>query len=179
MSLIVRSHRVLITLAAIALFATANTVLITLIATSRMAFSMARESDLPKAIGNLALGRQTPWVAAILVLLMSAILLPLGDPTILAELSSFSALIAFLVVNLALIILRYRLPKLSRPFVVPLSIGRMPILPLAAILSIAMLLASFDRTVLIVNALVFLAGLYVLMREYLLKLKSLHLRRRS
>lgn len=166
-------------LAAIALFATANTVLITLIATSRMAFSMARENDLPKAIGNLALGRQTPWVAAILVLLMSATLLPLGDLTILAELSSFSALIAFLVVNLALIILRYRLPKHRRPFVVPLSIGRMPILPLAAILSIAMLLASFDRTILIATVLVFLAGIYLLMREYLLKLKSLHMRRRS
>lgn len=166
-------------LAAIALFATANTVLITLIATSRMAFSMARGNDLPKAIGNLALGRQTPWVAAILVLLMSAILLPLGDVKILAELSSFSALIAFLVVNLALIILRYRLPKHRRPFVVPWSIGRMPILPLAAIFSIVMLLASFDRTILFVTALVFLVGLYLMMREYLLELKSRHMRRRS
>lgn len=163
-------------LSAIALFATANTVLITLIATSRMAYSMAREGDLPIAVGHLALGRQTPWVAAILVLAMSAILLPLGDLKVLAELSSFAALIAFMAVNFALIILRYRLPNHPRPFLVPWSIGRMPILPVAAILSIVLLLVSFDQSVLVASTLIFLIALSFLTRRYLM---GLNIRRRK
>ena len=166
-------------LSAIALFATANTVLITLIATSRLAFSMGREGDLPAALSNLALGRQTPWVAAILVLAMSAILLPLGDLQILAELSSFSALIAFLAVNLALIILRYRLPKHPRPFLVPWSIGGMPILPVAAILSIVLLLLSFDRSILVAGALICIITLSFVMRRYLMGLKIRRRRRKG
>ena len=158
-------------LSAIALFATANTVLITLIATSRVAYSMAREGDLPFAIGNLALSRQTPWVAAILVLATSAILLPLGDLKLLAELSSFAALIAFMAVNFALIILRYRLPDHPRPFLVPWSIGRMPILPIAAILSIVLLLVSFAQGVLVASALILLIALPFLTRRYLISLK--------
>jgi APA family basic amino acid/polyamine antiporter len=47
-------------------------------------------------------------------------------------------------VNLTLIVLRYRLPKHLRPFRVPFSIGRMPLLPLAAIASILLLLTQFD-----------------------------------
>ncbi|HET7680965.1 MAG TPA: amino acid permease [Xanthobacteraceae bacterium] len=159
-------------LSAIALFATANTVLITLIATSRLAYSMAREGDLPGALGNLALGRRTPWVAAILALAMSAILLPLGDLKILAQLSSFSALIAFLAVNFALIILRYRLPNHPRPFLVPWSVGRMPILPAAAILSIILLLVSFDQSILIATVLILLIAISLVTRRYLMGLKS-------
>lgn len=165
-------------LSAIALFATANTVLITLIATSRVAYSMAREGDLPVAVGNLARRRQTPWVAAILALAMSAILLPLGDLKLLAELSSFAALIAFMAVNFALIILRYRLPDHPRPFLIPWSIGRMPILPIAAILSIVLLLVSFDQGVLVASALIFLIALSFVTRRYLTGLQ-IRLRRRN
>jgi APA family basic amino acid/polyamine antiporter len=131
-------------LSAIALFATANTVLITLIATSRLAFSMSRDGEIPGVFATLMPVRHTPWIAAVLSFAMAAVLVPIGDVKILAGLSSFSALLAFLAVNLALIILRYRMPEIPRPFRVPLSVGRMPILPLAAIASICLLLANFD-----------------------------------
>jgi APA family basic amino acid/polyamine antiporter len=45
---------------AIALFATANTVLITLIATSRLAFSMSRDGEIPRVFGKVSLSRHTP-----------------------------------------------------------------------------------------------------------------------
>src|SRR3954467_871874 len=50
----------------------------------------------------------------------------------------------FLTVNLALITLRYIHPDHVRPFRVPGAIGRMPVLPLAAIASIILLLIHFD-----------------------------------
>lgn len=79
-----------------------------------------------------------------LMFALSAALVPIGNVKILAELSSFAALLAFLAVNFALIIARYRLPNLPRPFRVPLAIGWMPLLPLAAIASIFLLLVNFD-----------------------------------
>ena len=131
-------------LSAIAIFATANTVLISLIASSRLAFSMGRDGEILSIFGTLLPARDTPWIAATLMLVMSMALVPIGNVKILAELSSFAALLAFLAVNLALITARYRLPDLSRPFRVPLTIGRMPLLPLAAIASLCLLLINFD-----------------------------------
>ena len=153
-------------LSGIALFATANTVLITLIATSQLAFSMGRDGEIPVVFSTLLSIRGTPWIAAVLMLATSAALVPIGEIKVLAEVSSFAALLAFLAVNLALIILRYRLPLLPRPFRVPLTIGWMPILPLVAIASICLLLANFDWEIYVagVGALL-LSGLAFLMRK--------------
>jgi len=131
-------------LSAIALFATANTVLITMIATSRVAFSMARDREISGAFARLLPVRQTPWVAAILIFAIAAVLIPIGSVKILAELSSFAALVAFFAVNLVLIVLRYRMPGHRRPFRVPLALGRLPVLPVLAIASIVLLLIHFE-----------------------------------
>ena len=131
-------------LSAIALFATANTVLITVIATSRVAFSMARDKEISSVFARLLPVRQTPWIAAILTFAMAAVLVPIGSVKILAEMSSFAALVAFFAVNVVLIVLRYRMPGHNRPFRVPLAVGRLPVLPILAIASIALLLIHFE-----------------------------------
>ena len=139
-------------LSAIALFATANTVLVTVIASSRLTFSMARDGEIHGIFAGLLKRRQTPWAAAILSLAMAAVLLPIGSVKILAEISSFAALVAFFAVNLVLIALRYKHPHHPRPFRVPGAIGRMPILPLLAIGSILFLLAYFDWQIYVAGA---------------------------
>ena len=139
-------------LSAIALFATANTVLITVIATSRLIFSMARDGEIHGIFAGLLPRRQTPWVAALLTLAMAVALLPIGSVKILAEMSSFAALAAFFTVNIALIALRYRQPHHPRPFRVPGVIGRMPIIPLLAIVSIVVLLLHFDWQIYVAGA---------------------------
>jgi basic amino acid/polyamine antiporter, APA family len=95
---------------------------------------------------------QTPAVAAVLMLAAAAILVPLGNIKTLAEASSFSALLAFLAVNATLIILRYRAPDHHRPFRVPFSAGRMPLLPILAIALIGLLLGLFERGIYIAGA---------------------------
>jgi APA family basic amino acid/polyamine antiporter len=131
-------------LSAIALFATANTVLITLVAMSRLAFSMARDREIASVFARLLPVRQTPWASALLMFAMAAALLPVGSVKFLAQMSSFAALVAFLAVNVALIALRYRMPEHRRPFRVPFAVGRLPVLPLLALASIALLLTHFD-----------------------------------
>jgi basic amino acid/polyamine antiporter, APA family len=127
----------------IALFATANTVLITMIASSRLLFSMGRDGIIHQAFAALTKERQTPAVAACLSLAAAAILVPLGSLATLAGVSSFAALLAFMAANVALIVLRFSAPDHHRPFRVPLSIGRMPLPPLAAIGCIGLLLSHF------------------------------------
>ncbi len=142
-------------IAAIALFATANTVLITLIATSRVAFSMGRDGGMPSALAQLLPGRRTPWTAALLIFAAATALIPIGALGFLAGLSSFAAILAFVAVNVALIILRFRQPNQRRPFRVPLALGRLPILPVLAIAALGLLLAYFERAV-------YLAGLFAI-----------------
>ncbi len=153
-------------LGAIALFSTANTVLISLVAGSRLAYSMGRDGEIPRMFAALLPDRDTPWVAAILLFAMSELLVPIGNVKILAELSSLTALLAFLAVNIALIILRYRLPDHARPFRVPFAVGRMPIIPLVSIASICLLMINFDWEIyLAAGGAILLSGLaYVFQR---------------
>jgi amino acid transporter len=139
-------------LSAIALFATANTVLITLIAMSRLAFSMARDREIADVFAKLLSVRQTPWTAALLMFAMAAALLPIGSVKFLAEMSSFAALVAFFAVNMALIALRYRMPAHRRPFRVPLAVGKLPVLPVLALASIVLLLVHFEWRIYIAGA---------------------------
>lgn len=147
-------------LGAIAIFSTANTVLISLVAGSRLAYSMGRDGEIPRIFAALLPDRDTPWVAAIFVFAMSELLVPIGNVKILAELSSLTALLAFLGVNIALIILRYRLPDHPRPFRVPFAIGRMPIIPVASIALICLLTFNFDWEIyLAAGGVILLSGL--------------------
>jgi len=145
-------------LSGIALFATANTALITLVAISRLAFSMARENEIPQFIGTIWQSRGTPWVAALLALLMAIGLVFAGNLQLLAGLSSFAALLSFLAVNVALIVLRFSRSDQRRPFRIPFSIGRLPLLPVAAIAGILVLLGYFERDVYIAGAVAFGGG---------------------
>ena len=146
------------TLTAVALFATANTVLITVIATTRVAFSLARDREIPELFASLNGRRKTPVAAAVLTFAIAAVLVPIGEVEMLAELSSFTALLAFLAVNVVLIVLRYRLPRHRRPFRVPLAIGRMPLIPLAAIGGIILLLLHFDPKIYAAGGVALLLG---------------------
>ena len=127
-------------LGGIALFATANTALITLLAASRMLYGMAREGDLPPALGAVW-RRKTPWVATLAVAALAVAALPLGGIAALAGVASFAALLGFAAVNRALIVLRRREPTRERPCRVPLSVGGIPVLPALGI-AITLLLAT-------------------------------------
>lgn len=131
----------------IAMFSTANTVLISMLSTSRIVFSMAREGDLPGVFSRLRKIRETPWVAACFVLLLSALLLFAGGLEILASASSLATMIAFTLINLSVMHLRFVRPDLPRPFRIPGSVGRLPLIPMFAVLSTFGLLFFFELKV--------------------------------
>jgi APA family basic amino acid/polyamine antiporter len=131
----------------IALCATANTALASLLTGSRLLYGAARGGDLPRPLAAVS-RRKIPWVASLIVAAVAVALLPLGSVALVAGLSSFASLLAFFAVHAALVALRRREPGLERPFRVPFSIGRLPLLPLVGAGSSLLLVAALERAVL-------------------------------
>ncbi len=123
-----RSPMLAAALGPVALFATANTALASIVSGSRVVFAMAEEGDVPKAFGKVLARRKTPWIATLIVSAVALALLPLGDIGVVASVSSFAALMSFASVNVAVVVLRRREPDRARPFRTPWSIGGVPVL---------------------------------------------------
>ena len=92
----------------------------TVLASSRVAFSMARDRWLPVWISRIHPKMRTPHVAIVvtgLILLSVALLLPIE---VVGSAASLLFLLTFTLVNLSLIVLRFRMPGVERKYGVPL-----------------------------------------------------------
>ena len=150
-----------IIMSSIALFATANTVLIMLIVTSRMMYGMARDKALPKGLSKISPKHRTPIVAVLLTTSFTLIPIFFGDISLIAHATVFGVLINFFLVNISLIVLRRKKPELERPFKLKPSYKGVPIIALlGSIISIA-LLFTFDWLILLIQVIIVLIGLGV------------------
>jgi amino acid transporter len=133
-------------LGGIALFATANTALASIISGSRVLLGMAEARELPRALSAVLAGRKTPWVATMVTAAIAGLLLPLGSVGTVASVSSFAALVAFTLVNVAVVLLRRAQPDLKRPFRTPLAVARVPVLPVLGALFSCVLMVRLEPT---------------------------------
>ncbi|HII07253.1 MAG TPA: amino acid permease [Methanotrichaceae archaeon] len=140
-----------IVISVIALFATANTVLLMLLAASRIAYGMAESSSMPAILAKVHPVRRTPWVAILVVMLLSMVFVFSGDIAFVASANDFILFATFIVINGGLIALRYKDPDRPRPFRVPLSIGRLPIPPVLGILTCIFLIIHLDTAAILVG----------------------------
>ena len=124
-----------IILGIIALFSTSNTVLITMVATSRMMYGMAKERSLPKILAAVHRRTRTPWVSVLLVTLFTVAFTLIGDIEFVANLTNVFLFITFASVNLSLIILRMKCKKNTAKFKCPINIGRFPVIALLGMVS--------------------------------------------
>ncbi len=147
-----------ILLAIIALFATANTVLLMLLGASRIIYGMADSSTLPGILAKVHSSRRTPWVAITITMLLSLVFVFSGDIVFAANVNNFTLFITFFVINAALIFLRYKEPRIIRPFKVPFSIGKFPLLPFFGLLFSIFMLLQLEWKVLITGILLVVIG---------------------
>ena len=145
-------------LSVIALFATANTVLLLLLAASRISYGMARSGTLPRPLSRVHPTRQTPFVAIIAVTLTSFFFLFLGDIGVVANVTNFTLFVTFGVVNGAVICLRLKSPSMPRPFTIPGAILAVPVIPVLGILSCAFLFLQLTIEVIAIGGLLTFAG---------------------
>jgi basic amino acid/polyamine antiporter, APA family len=137
-----------IIIAIIALFATANTALMSMYASSRILYGMAGFSDLTGSFAWVHPVRRTPWIAILFCGVLSIMLIFAGDIAFIANLTNFTLFITFIAINTAVIVLRYHSPQIPRPFRIPYSVGRLPLVPVAGIIFCIFLLAVQDLAVL-------------------------------
>jgi APA family basic amino acid/polyamine antiporter len=145
----------------VALFATANTSLIMMIATSRMMYGMAREKSLPEELTLIHEKTRIPWIAAIVVMVFSIAFLFFGKITVVASITSLSMFITFAAVNLSLIWLRYKMPKMKRAFKVPLNVGKFPLLAFFGTLICLFMITQFRLELIVFSSLVIVIGIIV------------------
>jgi amino acid transporter len=103
----------------IALFAIMNTALLNFIMSSRLLYGLARQGLAPRALGRIHPTRRTPHVAILALLGVVVVLAASGDVSRLASATSALLLMAFIGVNVALLVLQRRPGEPQGSFEVP------------------------------------------------------------
>ncbi|MFX1377173.1 MAG: APC family permease [Promethearchaeota archaeon] len=145
----------------IALFATANTVLIMLIVTSRMMYGMARDKALPEKLSEISPEFRTPTTSVVLTMCFTIIPIFFGDISVVAHATVFGVLINFLLVNISLIALRRRKPDLERPFELKPSYKGIPLIALLGSIICFLLLLTFDWLIVLIQTIIIVIGLVI------------------
>jgi amino acid transporter len=140
-------------LAIVALFATSNAVLDFLVSSSRIAYGMVSDGIIHSKLASIHGARKTPYYAIILAglvvifeIVISSLIGRDFALDIVAKASNLDCLIAFIFINLAVVILRKS--EMERPFRIPFTILGVPVLPiLGALLSALMIVVAFHEII--------------------------------
>ncbi len=164
----------------IALFSTTNTVLGFLVSSSRLAYGLALEGIISGKLSRVDKWRRTPYISVIVsgfvavLTILVTVYLPLITGLevrfgaleyklidIVGKTSSLAAILAFILVNIAVIVLRFSRGDYRRYFRIPLNIGRFPVLPAFSLaLILVFLVVSFvDWVIWVSTIIVVLIGL--------------------
>ena len=147
-------------LSVIALFATTNTVLIILIAVSRILYGIAADHSLPEFIARVHPRTRTPHVAIALTAIGSMLFVLFGgDIKNVAFITGFGIFLTFFAVNLSVIVLRFTQPKAERLFCIPGNIGRFPVIPFFGVLSVVFMLSHVEPSAVFTGLPIFALGI--------------------
>ncbi len=146
-------------LSVIALFSTANTVLLILVTTTRMMYGLGNEYPKIGLFSRIHSARKTPWIAVIAVMATSMLFSLIGDIKLIAEITNFSIFVVFAVVNAALIAIRNKLPcPDNRCFRMPLNIKNFPVLSLFGVVTSLFMLANLSYIAIVGGVIISIIG---------------------
>ncbi len=145
----------------IALAATGSTVLMITLTTSRVLYGFGEELKKLKFLTRISKTTGTPVIASLIVMVLSLLFLFFKNVDTIAELTNFTIFITFALVNLAVIILRYKMPHAKRLFVVPLKINKFPVLPLLGFLTSIFMILNLKIFVIIAGLIVTAVGIII------------------
>ena len=103
----------------IAMFAVANTALLNFVMGSRLIYGMSNQGLLPKVLSKVHAKTHTPYIATFGILVILLALALSGEVTSLAKSTSLLLLLCFMLVNIALIILKKRAGEPQGSFEIP------------------------------------------------------------
>jgi APA family basic amino acid/polyamine antiporter len=108
-----------------------SVIMILLLGQSRVFYSMSKDGLLPAMFSDLHPKFRTPWKSNILFAVFVSLFAGLVPGSVIGEMTSIGTLLAFVIVCIAVIRLRYTMPDAPRAFVTPL----VPWVPIAGAVS--------------------------------------------
>ena len=117
-----------------------SVLLVMLMSQPRIFFAMSRDGLLPQAVSAVHPKFQTPYITTIITCVIVAIVAALVPIQVVGEMTSIGTLFAFVVVCLAVMVLRVTRPDAERPFRVPGG----SIVPILGVLSCLYLMVSLS-----------------------------------
>ena len=117
-----------------------SVLLVMLMSQPRIFFSMSRDQLLPAGVSKVHPRFRTPYITTMITCFIVALVAGFVPIEILGEMTSIGTLFAFVVVSLAVIILRVRRPDAQRPFRVPFGF----VIPVLGVLSCLYLMVSLS-----------------------------------
>jgi basic amino acid/polyamine antiporter, APA family len=96
-----------------------SVLLVMLMSQPRIFFAMSRDQLLPAGVSRVHPKFRTPYITTIITCVIVAAVAGFVPITVLGEMTSIGTLFAFVVVSLAVIVLRIKRPEARRPFRVP------------------------------------------------------------
>jgi len=145
-------------LSVIALFSTFNTALVMLLSGSRLLFGIGERKAIPKVFTSVLKSFKTPWIAIIAVIFASSIFLFLEDLKTVANLTNFTIFMVFIIINSSVIYYRFKKP-INKGFKVPISIGRLPVIPVLGIATSIFMISNISYNVLLIGGILLIIGL--------------------
>jgi APA family basic amino acid/polyamine antiporter len=117
-----------------------SVLLVMLMSQPRIFFSMSRDGLLPRGVSKVHPRFQTPYITTIITCAIVAITAGLVPIQVVGEMTSIGTLFAFVVVSMAVIVLRITRPDARRPF----RVAGGPIIPVLGVLSCLYLMVSLS-----------------------------------
>ncbi|MBL0745430.1 amino acid permease [Chryseolinea lacunae] len=118
-----------------------SVILVDLLGQSRVFFSMSRDGLLPKLFSEVHPKFQTPYKGNIILGAFISLFAGFVPIRVVGEMTSIGTLLAFIMVCLGIIILRYRQPELPRAFRTPW----VPVVPILGIITCVAMMVSLPR----------------------------------
>lgn len=107
-----------------------SVILVMLLGQSRVFYSMSRDGLLPEMFSRIHPTFQTPWISTLVLMVFVGLIGAFCSLELVGHMTSIGTLMAFVMVCLGVLILRYRQPWIPRPFKTPW----VPFVPIMGIL---------------------------------------------
>ena len=117
-----------------------SVLLVMLMSQPRIFFAMSRDQLLPAGVSKVHPRFRTPYITTMITCFIVALVAGFVPIEILGEMTSIGTLFAFVVVSLAVIVLRVKRPDARRPFRVPFGF----VIPVLGVLSCLYLMVSLS-----------------------------------
>ena len=119
-----------------------SVILVMLLGQSRVFYSMGKDGLLPKAFGDLHPKYQTPYKANLVILVIVGLFAAFVPGDIVGDMTSIGTLFAFVLVCIAVIILRKKEPDMKREFKTPF----VPFVPLLGVAACLLMMVGLGWT---------------------------------